>query len=99
MSNVQLTERISLFAVEISLTIILITVSLTAPRLGSKWFRRLEIGLGRLAKRRGLSVLVVGLSAMLVRALTAPFTPIRAKDRKSTRLNSSHRCISYAVFC
>src|SRR5437762_5766526 len=21
------------------------------------------------------------------------------KDRKSTRLNSSHRCISYAVFC
>src|SRR5437879_8937823 len=23
----------------------------------------------------------------------------RAKDRKSTRLNSSHRCISYAVFC
>src|SRR5437762_14051162 len=25
---------------------------------------------------------------------TAPHT-----DRKSTRLNSSHRCISYAVFC
>src|SRR5437763_3224635 len=24
---------------------------------------------------------------------------IGAKDRKSTRLNSSHRCISYAVFC
>src|SRR5437762_11323968 len=24
---------------------------------------------------------------------------VRAKDRKSTRLNSSHRCISYAVFC
>src|SRR5437879_11477164 len=23
----------------------------------------------------------------------------RATDRKSTRLNSSHRCISYAVFC
>src|SRR5437879_10300312 len=22
-----------------------------------------------------------------------------ASDRKSTRLNSSHRCISYAVFC
>src|SRR5437879_10726438 len=25
--------------------------------------------------------------------------PAAAKDRKSTRLNSSHRCISYAVFC
>src|SRR5437763_2183656 len=24
---------------------------------------------------------------------------IYAEDRKSTRLNSSHRCISYAVFC
>src|SRR5437879_10002038 len=24
---------------------------------------------------------------------------IEAGDRKSTRLNSSHRCISYAVFC
>ena len=25
--------------------------------------------------------------------------PIAIRDRKSTRLNSSHRCISYAVFC
>src|SRR5436189_806858 len=25
--------------------------------------------------------------------------PRAARDRKSTRLNSSHRCISYAVFC
>ena len=24
---------------------------------------------------------------------------LRASDRKSTRLNSSHLCISYAVFC
>src|ERR1017187_10740969 len=24
---------------------------------------------------------------------------VAALDRKSTRLNSSHRCISYAVFC
>src|SRR5437764_8512293 len=25
--------------------------------------------------------------------------PMLPRDRKSTRLNSSHRCISYAVFC
>src|SRR5437762_5865825 len=35
--------------------------------------------------------------------LLAPITTGReealARDRKSTRLNSSHRCISYAVFC
>src|SRR5436189_3896702 len=38
---------------------------------------------------------------------TAPCLPPRVRfqklvdpqDRKSTRLNSSHRCISYAVFC
>src|SRR5437762_4127522 len=28
-----------------------------------------------------------------------PVTEGEAADRKSTRLNSSHRCISYAVFC
>src|SRR5437879_7968834 len=28
-----------------------------------------------------------------------PLTLTTVKDRKSTRLNSSHRCISYAVFC
>src|SRR5437762_11394519 len=27
------------------------------------------------------------------------FARIMLGDRKSTRLNSSHRCISYAVFC
>src|SRR5437762_11482449 len=28
-----------------------------------------------------------------------PRIALLAGDRKSTRLNSSHRCISYAVFC
>ena len=27
------------------------------------------------------------------------FSGSDSQDRKSTRLNSSHRCISYAVFC
>src|SRR5437764_4606372 len=29
----------------------------------------------------------------------APYGDAARLDRKSTRLNSSHRCISYAVFC
>src|SRR5436189_4888665 len=29
----------------------------------------------------------------------APARVVPGRDRKSTRLNSSHRCISYAVFC
>src|SRR5437667_4181485 len=32
-------------------------------------------------------------------ALLAGAVPRRARDRKSTRLNSSHITISYAVFC
>src|SRR5258708_24649203 len=35
---------------------------------------------------------------MLVLTLTAPVA-VWAGDRKSTRLNSSHQIISYAVFC
>src|SRR5690554_7864410 len=31
--------------------------------------------------------------------LSKPFSPTSIKDRKSTRLNSSHVRISYAVFC
>src|SRR5437762_3141725 len=33
-------------------------------------------------------------TALMLQGLTAHYL-----DRKSTRLNSSHRCISYAVFC
>src|SRR5437764_5848833 len=31
--------------------------------------------------------------------LTVATSEGKSADRKSTRLNSSHRCISYAVFC
>src|SRR5438094_4195338 len=45
--------------------------------------RRLARGLIRIGRRRGLGRRILG----------------RGLDRKSTRLNSSHRTISYAVFC
>src|SRR5437879_8137 len=40
-------------------------------------------------------------NAVLKRYVSEPGSVIVTKvlDRKSTRLNSSHRCISYAVFC
>src|SRR5437762_7422307 len=41
------------------------------------------------------SALVVG--ALLL--VEIRFGEVDQRDRKSTRLNSSHRCISYAVFC
>src|SRR3712207_9132482 len=41
----------------------------------------------------------VVLRAVLRRAALAPIAAGRPRDRKSTRLNSSHANISYAVFC
>src|SRR5437764_15350462 len=48
---------------------------------------------GDVALRRLPLAAALDNGAHLTRATTTP------KDRKSTRLNSSHRCISYAVFC
>src|SRR5437879_13204940 len=40
-------------------------------------------------------------TSRLIRSIQTSSTAEKARrrDRKSTRLNSSHRCISYAVFC
>src|SRR5574337_629457 len=40
-----------------------------------------------------------GLRAIGERSAIAPRSSVRTVDRKSTRLNSSHHSISYAVFC
>src|SRR5437764_7617838 len=48
----------------------------------------------------GIFVLVIACTAGLLRLVPGSLVPQEAcGDRKSTRLNSSHRCISYAVFC
>src|SRR5437764_5718554 len=41
----------------------------------------------------------IGIFAIIPTIDKTPMEPVRVADRKSTRLNSSHRCISYAVFC
>src|SRR3712207_7275963 len=46
----------------------------------------------------GLGVETVGTDAGAAHSFDPPF-PCHASDRKSTRLNSSHANISYAVFC
>src|SRR5207249_11050434 len=77
-------------------------------------FRSLDIQvtLSRLAAKlvRLTFLFLVGLGMLLILALVAPgeFTffsffgalaALLGRDRKSTRLNSSHVSISYAVFC
>src|SRR5437879_10500708 len=46
-----------------------------------------------------VNVAMTGLMAAMPADAQAAFVRSYALDRKSTRLNSSHRCISYAVFC
>src|SRR3989442_4640870 len=62
-------------------------------------------GRGRVARRRARDGAGRDLSAALGECLLPPGPPLAARrggdlgDRKSTRLNSSHVRISYAVFC
>src|SRR5437764_7283901 len=59
-------------------------------RLGERgWLGLVDVAFGAGADERYLVAFV----------LRAGAAPRGALDRKSTRLNSSHRCISYAVFC
>jgi len=47
-------------------------------------------------RERSLPQLIPGISQLSGSEMK---TDVSGIDRKSTRLNSSHRCISYAVFC
>src|SRR3989449_7116326 len=55
-----------------------------------------------LAAEGGVQAVAAGPSAAyqpIERRRDVPLTPKQLQDRKSTRLNSSHGYISYAVFC
>src|SRR5437879_6648797 len=62
---------------------------------------------GRLSPLEGVGPEALHLERLLgrvgngsgVREVIIATNPSMEGDRKSTRLNSSHRCISYAVFC
>src|SRR5436190_21256252 len=58
-----------------------------------------EVDLGRAGPSREQYAGRVDDAAHLASSLSAPPCPLRPRDRKSTRLNSSHTVISYAVFC
>jgi hypothetical protein len=62
--------------IEGSLTLIAVAASFAWPRLGDGWFVRLERAFGKLARRRRLSVALVGLSVVLLRLALLPLLPI-----------------------
>jgi hypothetical protein len=67
---------LSLLLIEAGFTLVLVAVAFCTPSAGSGLFLRFESLLARLARRRVLSVVVVGCSACLLRLLILPFSPI-----------------------
>ncbi len=66
----------SLMMVECGLTVIAVAMAFCLPRLGVPVFVRLEQAFGRLARKKRLAVITVGLSALLLRLAILPLCPI-----------------------
>src|ERR1019366_5537268 len=66
---------ISLFAIEAAATFLVIVLALLAPRAGLRCFRWAETALQRVARKRGVAVVVAGASALLVRLAILPVSP------------------------
>jgi hypothetical protein len=66
----------SLMAIECGLTMVAIAVAFCWPRLGSSYFSRVERAFGKLARKKGLAVVAVGATALLLRLAILPLCPI-----------------------
>ena len=65
-----------LLLIESGLVLIAVLVAFVCPEVGSHWFEKLERSFARLARRRGLAVVSVGLLALALRASLLPILPI-----------------------
>lgn len=66
----------SLLLLELGLTLIAVALAVCCPRAGSGLFSGLENLLGKLARRRALSVFLAGATACALRLLVLPLSPI-----------------------
>jgi hypothetical protein len=66
----------SLMMIEGSLTVVTIAMAFCWPWLGSGYFSRIERAFGRLARKQGLAVAVVGATALVLRLAILPLCPI-----------------------
>src|SRR5581483_6494021 len=62
--------------IESTLILVAIVAAFIRPNAGSHWFEALERNLARLARRNFLSILVIGLMALTLRAALLPLQPI-----------------------
>ena len=67
---------LSMTLLEGGLTAVAIAAAFCWPRLGSAFFSGIEHAFGRLARRKGLAVASVGLTALLLRLAILPICPI-----------------------
>src|ERR1700733_5746512 len=66
----------SLALIEGGLTVLALAASFGLPGFGSLWFSRIERVFNQLARRKSLSVAVVGVAAFVLRLAALPFCPI-----------------------
>jgi hypothetical protein len=66
----------SLLVIEAGATLIAFAAAACWPAVGTKWLSKTERCFGRLARRRGLSVVTVGAAALLIRLAILPLSPI-----------------------
>lgn len=62
--------------IEAALSVLALVLAFAVPKLGSRWFEAIERSFGKLAQRRGLSVVVVGLTALALRLALLPILPV-----------------------
>jgi hypothetical protein len=61
---------------EVLLVSLALLLALVCPHLGERWFQRVEQALAAVARRRTLSILLCGFSALAMRAALLPWLPI-----------------------
>src|SRR6266576_6849447 len=62
--------------IETGLVMVAVLLAFVCPELGSRWFASCERVLAKLARRRGIAILVVGLTTLVLRAALLPILPI-----------------------
>jgi hypothetical protein len=65
-----------MLVIECGLVLVAVLSAFISPELGSRWFARSEQALTKLARRRGIAVLVTGLTPLVLRAALLPILPI-----------------------
>src|SRR5438270_13097507 len=65
-----------ILTIECVMVVAALVAALMLPELGERWFLPIERSFARLAKRKRLSVLVVGLITLILRIALLPVIPV-----------------------